>query len=85
MAQISVPIQVNLPDNWIDLVIERMKQDGTVMPVVHGRWEYDGTCSACRKRWDEDMWAHGQDWGYFDPMPPYCNNCGAKMDLEDTE
>lgn len=86
MAQISLPIQVNLPDNWIDLVIERIKQDGTVMPVVHGKWirldmhrgmeKYK--CSAC-----------GQEC-YVpevmgEPMFRFCPNCGARMDLEDTE
>lgn len=57
--------------------------EADVQPVVHGQWDCDGRCSACKKRWDEDMRAHGQDWGYFDPMPPYCNNCGARMDLVD--
>lgn len=50
-----------------------------VVEVKHGEWVC-GVCSACGKAWDEDMSAHGDDWGYFDPMPPFCNNCGAKMD-----
>lgn len=48
------------------------------MEVKHGEWVC-GICTACGKAWDEDMRAHGDDWGYFDPMPPFCNNCGAKM------
>ena len=27
MAKITVPIQVNLPDDWIDQIIERLRND----------------------------------------------------------
>lgn len=27
-----------------------------------------------------NMVQNADDWGYFDPMPDYCPNCGAKMD-----
>lgn len=50
-----------------------------VEPVKHGRWDGD-TCSACKLRWDYCMVQNAQDWGYFDPMPDYCPNCGARMD-----
>lgn len=48
-----------------------------VVPVIHGRWEPgDRICPVCKqdkfKDLDADIWA---DW-----MPPYCPNCGAKMD-----
>ena len=48
-----------------------------VVPVVHGRWEPgDRICPVCKqdkfKDLDADIWA---DW-----TPPYCPNCGAKMD-----
>lgn len=49
-----------------------------VEPVRHGRWECGKPCPVCgRDRFeglDADIWA---DW-----EPPYCPNCGAKMDLE---
>lgn len=46
-------------------------------PVVHGKWKKEKLigcepyylCSVCRK-------LHHQDYNF-------CNNCGAKMDLED--
>lgn len=47
-----------------------------VAPVRHGRWECNKPCPVCG--WDRfegldaDIWA---DW-----EPPYCPNCGAKMD-----
>ena len=50
-----------------------------VAPVRHGRWECGKPCPVCGgnrfEGLDADIWA---DW-----EPPYCPNCGAKMDLED--
>ena len=48
-------------------------------PIVHAHWEGD-TCSHCKLRWKENMCDDADDWGYFDPMPDYCCNCGAQMD-----
>ena len=50
-----------------------------VVPVKHGRWDGD-TCTACKLPWKYNMVQDADDWGYFDPMPDYCPNCGAKMD-----
>lgn len=41
MAQLTVPINVNLPKNWLDLVIERVKQDGDYVLVTR--------CKDCAK------------------------------------
>ena len=49
-----------------------------VRPVKEGKWD-NGRCTACGKKWDEEMQSHADDWGYFDPMPPFCLNCGAYM------
>ena len=48
-----------------------------VVPVRHGRWEPGNPiCSVCGgdkfKDLDADIWC---DW-----LPPFCPNCGAKMD-----
>ena len=51
------------------------------VPVRRGRWDGD-TCTSCNLPWNYNMTQNAQDWGYFDPMPDYCPNCGAKMDLE---
>ena len=49
-----------------------------VVPVRHARWECGKPCPVCGgdrfEGLDADIWA---DW-----EPPYCPNCGAKMDLE---
>ena len=52
-----------------------------VAPVVHGRWDGDN-CTVCKLPWNYNMTQNADDWGYFDPMPDYCPNCGAKMDEE---
>ena len=47
-----------------------------VAPVRHGKWECQKSCPVCGedrfKGLDADIWS---DW-----EPPYCPNCGAKMD-----
>ena len=47
-----------------------------VAPVRHGRWKCNKPCPVCGgdrfEGLDADIWA---DW-----EPPYCPNCGAKMD-----
>lgn len=50
-----------------------------VVPARHGRW-YGDTCTSCNLPWNYNMTQNAEDWGYFDPMPDYCPNCGAKMD-----
>ena len=50
-----------------------------VAPVVHGRWDGDN-CTVCKLPWNYNLTQNADDWGYFDPMPDYCPNCGAKMD-----
>ena len=46
-----------------------------------GYWTgYDGQyCSVCKLPWNYYMTMNGDDIGYFDPMPKFCPNCGAKM------
>ena len=48
------------------------------VPAVHGEW-IGNTCNACGMNWDENMVNNADDWGYFEPMPDFCPNCGAKM------
>ena len=56
-------------------------QTADVAPVRHGRWKCNKPCPVCGedrfKGLDADIWA---DW-----EPPYCPNCGAKMDGSSNE
>lgn len=69
------------PVSWAD-AYEQFAEDieeipaADVAPVRHGRWECNKPCPVCGgdrfDGLDADIWA---DW-----EPPYCPNCGAKMD-----
>lgn len=58
-------------------LVEADKED--VAPVVHGRWMPAGrgivACTECN---------HGI-WEHMALVNHYCPNCGAKMDMEDTD
>ena len=35
MASFEVPIKVNLPDNWVDIIVEKLKKDESIcIPVI---------------------------------------------------
>lgn len=55
-----------------------------VAPVVHGRWD-GNDCTVCKLPWNYNMVQDADDWGYFDPMPDYCPNCGARIDGGDND
>ena len=62
----------------IEMVLEYAKNipAADVAPVRHGQWKCNKPCPVCGgdrfEGLDADIWA---DW-----EPPYCPNCGAKMD-----
>ena len=68
----------------LDEIAEIIKRDGEA-PVAHGWWIKEKSngyeeyvmCSACGGSFTiEDA----EGWTYI--QPPYCQHCGAKMDLE---
>ena len=64
------------------LAVEALKE------VKEGYWYVDGEtehCSVCKLPWNYYMTDDGDDWGYFDPMPKFCPNCGAKMRSDDDD
>ena len=67
----------------IDSIVYRinLQEAADVAPVRHGQWKCNKPCPVCGedrfKGLDADIWA---DW-----EPPYCPNCGAKMDEEVSE
>ena len=63
---------------WVDDTLDYIDSEpaAEVAPVRHGRWKCNKPCPVCGgdrfEGLDADIWA---DW-----EPPYCPNCGAKMD-----
>ena len=49
MASFEVPIKVNLPDNWADIVVEKLKKDESIyFPVIrckNCKWFGDVGCA----------------------------------------
>lgn len=66
-------------DGFAIMALIGIQPTADVAPVAHGRWD-GNTCTACKLPWNYQMVQDADDWGYFDPMPDYCPNCGAKMD-----
>lgn len=46
MASIDIPIKVNLPDNWEEIIAEKLKQDDDYVLVTR--------CKDCKYRSNED-------------------------------
>lgn len=81
-------IDAGVAERWMrqnnavmDIAILKAIPTVDAVPAAHGRWENGNPiCPVCGedkfKDLDADIWC---DW-----QPPYCPNCGAKMDLEDT-
>lgn len=67
-------------NDFLRLVNEMPTAD--VAPVRHGRWS-GNYCTVCGLSWDANMCLNADDDGYFDPMPNYCPNCGARCDSEE--
>ena len=65
-------------------------QQGKRDAVKHGRWEYVGPnsqrCSHCKKIVPcGEIEVEVIQCGRFDMEYNYCPNCGAQMDLEETD
>lgn len=60
MANITVPIQVNLPDDWIEQIVNRLRND------PESEWAEIIRCRDC-KNWDKTWTPH------FDPGYHYCS------------
>lgn len=48
MASLSVPITVNLPDNWLEMLFERAKEDGVFVSIIRCKdckWFNEAGCA----------------------------------------
>lgn len=58
-----------------------------VQEVKHEKWVHYGEdiqCSNCGHVSDDICYEGDMDSGYCTVLPRYCSNCGARMDLEET-
>ena len=67
MANISIPITINLPDDWKEQILERVKQDGD--------WVLVTRCKDC-KNWQTN-------WTPSIPDRHYCAVMDSMMKAED--
>lgn len=79
MANITVPIQVNFPDDWLERIIDRLRNDPDAEWVERktGKWLIDGHHIKCDKC-GEYMCRKDYE-GEVIPRN-FCPNCGAKME-----
>lgn len=87
MAQLTVPINVNLPENWLDLVTERVKQDGDYVLVTRCKdckHRHEAECPMYHEEdieWDDDGYIEREtiyhDWTEDDG---YCDRGERKED-----
>ena len=67
MANISIPITINLPDDWKEQILERVKQDGDWVLVIR--------CKDC-ENWQ-------RDWNPSIPDRHYCAVMDSMMKAND--
>ena len=67
MANISIPITINLPDDWKEQILERVKQDGDWVLVIR--------CKDC-ENWQTD-------WNPSIPDRHYCAVMDSMMKAND--
>lgn len=76
MANITVPIQVNLPEDWIEQIIERLRNDPEV------EWVEITRCKDCK-------WKQGSECTRFAEVRPFpndfCSRAERRLDGEETD
>ena len=59
MAEIKVPIQINLPDDWVEQIVNRLKND------PEAEWVKIVRCKDCRHNHNCDIQYHAQAGDMF--------------------
>ena len=65
MANITVPIQVNLPEDWREQIIERLKND------PEAEWVKVVRCKNCKHRESNDCPMYYEEWIEIDEGDDY--------------
>lgn len=82
MTNITVPIQVNLPNNWVDQIIDRLRND------PDADWINVIRCKDCNYgKQDDDGWWYCKDTGYSmgdgEKGNGFCSNAERKINEDD--
>ena len=78
MAEIKIPVQINLPDDWIEQIVERLRND------PDAEWVEVTRCKDC-KHHSHDA-GYGYDWcnrtsGVFRVKPEdFCSRAERRED-----
>lgn len=72
MAKITIPIQVNLPEDWIEQVIERLRND------PEAEWVEITRCKDCK-------WKQGAECVRFADVRPFPNDFCSKAERRTDE
>lgn len=74
MAEIKVPIQVNLPDDWVEQIINRLKND------PEAEWVEIVRCKDCKHRGEKPI-ADGRYWcELHGTFMYYCSDAERRTD-----
>jgi hypothetical protein len=76
MAEIKVPIQVNLPDDWIEQIVNRLRDD------PEADWVEIIRCKDCKHhRYDRDIpYCDRIDYGYEWKDDDFCSRAERRID-----
>ncbi len=68
MANIIVPIQMNLPDDWVEQIVDRLRND------PESEWVQIVRCKECKHRYlDSDVGTACEYTNMYQPGDGYCN------------
>jgi hypothetical protein len=77
MAEIKVPIQVNLPDDWVEQIVDRLRND------PDAEWVEVTRCKDCKHyRRDNSglYYCEREDYGYGWGLNDFCSDAERRTD-----
>lgn len=80
MAEIKVPIQVNLPDDWVEQIVDRLRND------PDAEWVEVTRCKDCKHyhRDNSGLYYCGRkDYGYGWGLNDFCSDAERRTDGSD--
>jgi hypothetical protein len=75
MARIKVPIQVNLPDDWIEQIVNRLRND------PEAEWVEIVRCKDCKHWLHEHQCIELSEFGTIETLPnEFCSRAERRID-----